>query len=128
MALSWTEKTITFFSSRRNLKSHRSLYFGGVDLSHLLGCVLRAPPESSTRDFQFFLCNQPPILEGETYFYNQQCLALWTELSNGHYAVFSTPNGSIKLGHWQHVAFSFNEDGTARIYKGDEQPLTVCFL
>lgn len=75
--------------------------------------------------FSFFLCNEPPALDEETFYYNKRCLALWLQLSNGNYAVFSTPDDSVQLGQWQHVAFSYGEDGTCKIYiNGVEQLLT----
>ncbi|MCB1121533.1 MAG: S8 family serine peptidase, partial [Verrucomicrobiae bacterium] len=60
--------------------------------------------------------------------YSKESLLISLDHSNGARSIYNTPAGSIHLNEWQHVAISYDNSSTVRMYiDGVSQSLTVPF-
>ena len=71
-----------------------------------------------------FLCNDSPITPSGSPYYQDHSLALWMENQNSEIRYISTPQNSIQLNTWQHVALTISAQGVVKLYiNGQEQAL-----
>lgn len=78
--------------------------------------------------FSLFLCSLSPDSGGVPYYQNQS-IALWLEAGNDGVRFISTPENSLQLDTWQHVALHMDASGNIGIHlDGQPQELYVSSL
>ena len=67
-----------------------------------------------------FLCNVAPGHEQGEAYYRYRSLVLWLETQDGDIRYLSTPQDSIQLKTWQHVAVTIDAPGNVQMYINGE--------